>query len=334
MRQVAMLSPGAPEWTRMLDDYPHDFYHEPGYVARCAIDEQGTAAALYVEEDGRRMLVPLLVRDGLDAATPYGYPGPIGDPGFVADALRSGLGHLREEGLVALFVRLHPILNAPPPAGIGTLVRHGDTVSIDLRHSIEEMWSETRADHRNQINRALRLGHIARIDADWANYGAFQALYLATMQRVGATDAYLFDEAYFTELRALLGDRIHLCVVEIDGQVAAAALFIETSGLVQYHLSATDERFTRDRPTKLMLHFARGWAKDRGNTRLHLGGGVGGRQDSLFEFKAGFSRDRHAFHTLRLLADPDRYAELVRARRPGADALDLTGYFPGYRAPD
>ena len=234
--------------------------------------------------------------------------------------------------MVAVFVRLHPILNAAPPAGIGTLVRHGDTVSIDLTHSIEEMWSETRADHRNQINRALRLGHVARIDEDWAHDRTFQGLYQTTMRRVGATESYLFDEAYFAELRALLGNRIHLCVVEIGGRVAAAGLFIETGGLVQYHLSATDEAFARDRPTKLMLHFARGWAKDRGNTRLHLGGGVGGRQDSLFDFKAGFSRDRHAFHTLRMVADPGRYAALVNAGRPTADPLDLTGYFPGYRA--
>ena len=53
--------------------------------------------------------------------------------------------------------------------------------------------------------------------------------------------------------------------------------------------------FQRERPTKLMLHFVRTWAKDRGLRRLRLGGGVGGKEDSLYRFKAGFSTDRHAF---------------------------------------
>ena len=328
-----MLPPGSPEWAQVLDAYPHDFHHEPAYVALCAAHERGAPRALYVEDGARRMLLPLLVREGLDAISPYGYPGPIGDDALFADALLAGMDHLRGEGLVSVFVRLHPILNATPPSGVGTLVRHGETVSIDLHQTVEQMWTQTRADHRNQINRALRLGHRAYIDTDWRQYGAFQSIYRSTMRRVGASEYYLFDAAYFAGLRASLGDRIHLCVVEIEGAVAGAGLFVETAGLVQYHLSATDEAFIGDRPTKLMLHFARGWARERGNARLHLGGGVGGQSDSLFDFKAGFSRERHPYHTLRLVTDPARYGELVRARHPSADPTDLSGYFPGYRAP-
>lgn len=333
MIHASLLAPGAPEWDRVLGSYPHDFHHEPGYAALCGIHERGAPRALYVEEAGRRMLLPLLLRDGLDGVSPYGYPGPIGDADFFTDALGAGLEHARSEGLVSIFVRLHPLLNAIPPTGVGTLVHHGETVSIDLRLSDEAMWSRTRADHRNQINRAIRLGHTASIDAAFARYHEFQELYRRTMRRVGAADYYLFDESYFDALRAALGDRLHLCVVEIDGTFAGGGLFVETDGLVQYHLSGTAEASVRDRPTKLMLHFARGWARERGNTRLHLGGGVGGAHDSLFDFKAGFSPDRHPYHTLRLVADPPRYAELVRARDPLADVTDLRGYFPGYRVP-
>ena len=82
-----------------------------------------------------------------------------------------------------------------------------------------------------------------------------------------------------------------------------------------------------------MLHFVRTWAKSRGLQRLHLGGGVGASEDSLFRFKAGFSTDRHPFRTLRVVLDELAYADLVRARQPQSDPGDHTGFFPLYRKP-
>jgi CelD/BcsL family acetyltransferase involved in cellulose biosynthesis len=332
--RASLLPPDSPAWRDVLDGVEHDFYHRPDYVELCARQEGATARAVLVERGRERMLLPILVRDDLDAVSPYGYPGPVGDPGFVADGLRAGLELLRSEGLIAAFVRLHPILNPDPPSEIGRLVQHGQTVSIDLSLPTEELWRQTRADHRNQINRALRNGHRAWFDEDWVHYAAFQRLYLATMARVGSSDFYRFDATYFDALRATLGPSIHLCVVDIDGAIAAAGLFVETSGLVEFHLSGTDDAFLRERPSKLLLHTARTWAKERGFHRLHLGGGLGGAEDSLFDFKAGFSHARHPFHTLRMVADAHRYAGEVQARRPGADPSDLGGFFPVYRASD
>ena len=74
---------------------------------------------------------------------------------------------------------------------------------------------------------------------------------------------YFFEDAYFEGLRDALGKSLHLCVVEKDGVIAAAGLFVETDGIVQYHLSGTDDAFRTVQSTKLMLHFVRGWAKDR-----------------------------------------------------------------------
>ena len=41
------------------------------------------------------------------------------------------------------------------------------------------------------------------------------------------------------------------------GEIAGGGLSVETRGLLQYHLSGSDHRFQRERPTKLMLHFVR-----------------------------------------------------------------------------
>jgi hypothetical protein len=337
--RASILRGGAAQWSSFLDDVPHDFYHLPAYTSLAAAQEGGDPAALLVEDEPRRMLLPLVIRPihdvGNDATSPYGYPGPLvagsDEPTFLRDALIEGTSLLGSEGIVSLFVRFHPLLNRSMPDDVGVIVNHGDTVSIDLTQPSEVLWSQTRANHRTQINRSIRAGHRVIFDTDWERFDAFKSLYRGTMRRISADAWYLFDDGYFDGLREALGERLKLVTVEIGGTIAAAALFVETCGIVEYHLSGTDERFARQQPTKLMFHVVRAWAKERGNRWFHLGGGVGAADDSLLHFKAGFSSLRFPFHTLRVVIMEDEYARLVAARDPSGDPQFFSGFFPAYR---
>jgi ribosomal protein S18 acetylase RimI-like enzyme len=334
-----LIDVDAPEWEAVLAVAAHDVYHRPAYVALCAAQEHGRPCALHVTDGARTMLLPLVIRSipggGFDAASPYGYPGPVGrgtdDPAFLSVALVAGLQVLREARLVSAFVRLHPLLNLSPPHGIGTLVEHGETVSVDLTLPTERLWAEMRLNHRRDIARATTRGFAARMDEEWTHLEEFERLYRATMARRSAAAFYFFGDAYFDGLRDALGEDLHLCVVERDGDLAAAGLFTETDGIVEYHLSGTDDAFRTDQPTKLMMHFVSAWAKDRGNRVLHLGGGVGGSSDSLLQFKIGFSPRLHAFATLRMVVDEREYGRLVTARDPRLDPDARSGFFPLYR---
>lgn len=334
-----LLDVDAPEWETVLREARHDFYHLPGYAAMTAVQEGGRPGALHVTDGSRTLLLPLLIRripgGGLDATSPYGYPGPIGsgidDPAFMDQALASGLQVLRGAGVVSLFVRLHPLLNPMPPDGIGETVPHGDTVSVDLTLPPAAQWAQTRPNHRRDILRATRLGYTARMDEDWTHFETFKRLYRGTMERRSALPFYFFSDSYFDGMREAVGSRLHLCVVENAGTVAAAGLFVETDGIVQYHLSGTDSAASGVQPTKLMIHFVRTWARERGNVVLHLGGGVGGSADSLLQFKAGFSTLRHTFTTLRVVVDEQEYGRLVAARHPHLDPRTRSGFFPAYR---
>jgi hypothetical protein len=123
-------------------------------------------------------------------------------------------------------------LNPLPPTTTDTLVRQGETVSIDLTLSIGALWAQTRLNHRRDITRAIRLGYVARMDDDWRHFESFKHLYRATMTRRSAAPFYFFGDAYFDRLRDALGESVHLCVVEKDGVVVAAELFVETNGIV------------------------------------------------------------------------------------------------------
>lgn len=336
---VDWISYENPAWEAALSQLPHDVFHRPAYVAFEAARMGGEAGAFVATEGDRILFVPLVVRpipgsEGLvDGTAPYGYPGPLlqGDAAFLDAALARLAATFRERGGVALFLRFHPLLPLPtaPFEAHGVLVHHGDTVSVDLTRPPERWWRQTRATYRNEINRARRAGLTVEAGSDPDALKAFMACYRDTMKRVGAAPFYFFDRPYFEGLRRALAGGVSLLVARHGERVLGGALFTECGGLAQYFLAGTCAEGLSLHPSKLILHEARAWAASRGNRVLHLGGGLGGRPDTLFAFKTGFSPDRHAFYTARLVTHPDAYRSLCRARYP-----EPTDYFPAYRHPD
>jgi hypothetical protein len=345
--RATFLEADSPEWPAALSALEHDFYHLPGYVRLSARHEGGEPLAFLAEEDGHRFLVPLILRpvgggggEAADAISPYGYPSPLLSPpagaeGFLARALARFVEGLRERRVVSCFVRLHPLLGLPLDllGEWGCVVKHGETVWVDLALPPEEIWHQTKRAYRQHIDHGRREGQQAEMDPTWEAFDDFVDIYQENMRRVKADPSFLFSREYFLGLREALGARLHLWTVRVGGEVAAAALFTEVRGIVQYHLCGTRAAFVKVSPTKALVHHARLWARERGNRALHLGGGVGGRADSLFAFKAGFSHLRSPFHTWRVIVDPPGYRALTRQWecRSGLQADAPDGFFPAYR---
>ncbi|MFF5078702.1 GNAT family N-acetyltransferase [Actinoplanes sp. NPDC000266] len=333
MAEAAIVKPDDRAWADTLSRVRHDVYHLPEYVRLDAgLSETRPIAFRYAEAD-RVLLLPLLLRrvpdtDLHDAVSPYGYPGPVSSLEFYERAWKAFQELLCTRGVVTAFVRLHPLLPVPmaPLAAAGTLVRHGETVSIDLTLGAEEIWSQTHRSHRNQINKARRAGVTVVFD-DWSRYGEWIATYHATMRRVGASEFYFFSHSYFETLRSTLEDKAHLAVaLSADGEVLGGNLFFSYGGIIHTHLQATrdGEIWYAD---KLLYDEVRTWGRQQGNTVYHLGGGVGGAADSLFRYKAAFGDGRQDFHTWRVITDPRAYEKLAGTPTPEA----MEGRFPPYR---
>lgn len=343
-----LIGPGDARWRDFLGCVRHDFYHLPEYVALSARQEGGTPAAFWAEDGATALLVPLVLRPvpadlgpgsgWRDAATPYGYPCPLWrGPGPDADLDRL-LSAFRvtgsAAGVVCAFLRLHPLLPLPegPLRSHGDLVEHGRTIYLDLTRPPADLDRDTRANHLADVRRLVREGYRVRVD-DWDQLDAFVAIYRETMAFRSADAFYFFDRDYFRDLRRCLGAHLHLCAVQgPDGDLAAAGLFTGVGELMQFHLSGTAGAHRRAGPAKLMLIHMRDWARERGLGFLHLGGGVGCREDSLAFFKQGFSSLRARFLTLRMVLDPTAYAVLLDRRRDRV-AGSGDGFFPAYRRP-
>src|SRR5262249_4220792 len=195
--------------------------------------------------------------------------------------------------------------------------------------TVEERWHQPRSEPRNPISRARRAG-VPVVWDQWDRLDEWVAVYHANMRRLGASAYYFVPAAHLAATRAGLGDRMHLSIALLDGEVIGGNTFFEYRGFVQSHLASTRHE-SNHYADKLLYDEVRRWTKSRGNRVFNVGGGVGGAKDSLFSYKAGFSAGRHPFHTWRVVADPVGYEVLLRRGGLAPDAALMLGHFPPYR---
>ena len=347
--RAEFIEPTDQRWRTFLNRTPHDFYHLPEYVSFAAEAEAGEPLAFWAEAEGSAFLLPLLRRKlpehlgapsgWSDLSTPYGYPAPLllGDAALWPHFLVRFVALGQEESAVAAFIRLHPLLAPPllPADDLFALCSHGQTIYIDLTRSEAEISGQIRENHRRDIKKLRKAGFAVHLDA-WDDLDRFVDLYHQTMARLQAESFYFFPYDYFHGLRTALADRLHLCSVRSpEDELVAGGLFVCTEGMIEYHLGGTAEKFLPQAPSKIMFDFVWRWGKETGCRLLHLGGGLGGRADSLCRFKEGFSRLRGEFGTLRIILDREKYRRLENKWRQSNSPGDAgeSHYFPAYRRP-
>ena len=345
------------EWLAILRrTSQHDFYFRPGYHRLAEERGEGNARLFVYEQSGYTIALPLLVRriddvselsshseSWQDASSVYGYAGPVASSAAIPasvvrrfhETLTDALHELR---VVSLFSRLHPLLAQQHlVSGAGECRVGGQTISIDLTLTEEAQRAQYRGNIRSRINQLRRSGYTCSVDREKQHLREFVSIYYETMHRVRAQHGYFFEEDYFFGLAEQLGETLQLFLVRAPNEeIVGGGLFTLCDGIVQYHLGGTRTAALKASPTALLFDQVRIWAQQQGAQLLHLGGGVGGVGDSLFQYKAGFSQRRHTFATWRWIIAPEVYARLTEARErwAGQANLDLAAsdYFPAYRA--
>jgi len=367
-----LIQPTSPEWDRWLGYTAHDVFHTAAYHAFSQEHGGGEAFLAVYGRPEKFIAFPYLLRrvadceglddaPGHDVASVYGYPGPVvcgvrADDAFVHAAWNALVDLWRQQGVVSVFTRFHPLLEnhrwldgisaVVPSSGLaveayearnGGLVSSGQTVTIDLTIPEGEIVRNYQKVLRQEIASGRRQGLRTEEDPVRKDLDAFTALYHLTMSRNHAAPDYFFPNGYFRELCRALDPYVHVMVTRQGEDIAAAGLFIEYRGFVHAHLAGTSERFRALSPLKILLDDVRQWGGTRGNRFFHLGGGRGGREDSLLAFKRRFSRRHDPFMTGRWIIDHGAYRALCDRRlesvgRAGRE-FETLDFFPLYRAP-
>lgn len=324
------------EWSPLLSRLGvNDLYFTQPYLRLAATIEPGDPVLLHLKGVKGDVVLALLIRDIpghslRDAITPYGYGGPVvsGIDPPINEFNRGWLRWCSQRGIVTTFVRFHPLYaNHLLPQPVGMRVRDlAGTVAwrLDAGDLLEGMHGK----HRNVVRKAERAGVHVSLDPGPASLAKFIPLYEETMRRAGASVSYLFTRAHWRAVRDEIGNSVAFANAWHGSELIASAMLVRSGAWLHYHLGASSDEGRSRGASTIVLYSAALYGQSIGCSRLHLGGGVSGRDDSLLRFKRRFDPESQLLTSRvgSLVHDLTRYREMG-----GTDVYDQ--YFPGYRDP-
>lgn len=343
MEQFSITELEDKHWQKLISQCKqYDFYHTSCYHS---LEKDGKPLLFTGQLNEGFIALPLILRKVEDTSfwdltSCYGYCGPVSNMDF-REVPSELLMYFREEliewfkekNIISVFSRLHPVITGDVLfENFGIIREVNQTVAINLELTPEEQRRQYRKSNKSEINQLRgKKGYIVKEAKDREEILEFISIYYETMDRVKAPKNYYFDEAYFFYFLNNPCFSSKLLLALKDEEVTAGAIFTITKQIMQYHLAGTKEAYIRETPMKLILDEARLEGNKLGLKYLHLGGGVGGSdEDSLFHFKAGFSKERFVYRTWQYVVDKEKYEEVCKAKIDEEDFHST--YFPLYRA--
>ncbi|MFC0604208.1 GNAT family N-acetyltransferase [Winogradskyella pulchriflava] len=332
------------EWKEQIALVAHsDFYYTYDYHQLSANDDEQPILIKYSEGD-TVIVMPMLLRDiensnYKDLTSVYGYAGPlvqnIGE-GFSNENFQNELStFFNENNIVSVFTRLHPYMDHQEMilSGYGTVATHGKVVNIDLTDTIENQRAKFNRRLKTYLNKSRRSCTVIEGNID-DHLDAFINLYHENMKRVDAKDIYFFSDEYYREILSSneYESELSLCIFNETQEIIGASMFMKKGDIVQYHLSGLSEDHFELNPIKLIIDEMRIKSTEEGYKYFNLGGGLGSREDSLFKFKSGFSKDFREFKTWKHIVNEEAYKALTKERLGEVVETDDTGFFPAYRS--
>lgn len=318
----------------------YDFHHTWYYHSL----ETDTKPFLFLLEHKNNFIaLPLLKRriegtEYFDCTSVYGYAGPISNRPFceldneiIEEFKYAFENFLQREKIVCVFSRLHPILHQDTLLQhLGGLQDDGKTVAIDLSIPHEEQVRNYRRAIRMKINQLRKKGFTVREATCTSELKEFVRIYTENMIKVNASESYFFDESYFSNLLNAEDFQSKLLLAYYENKITSGIIVTCSHNIMQTHLAATSNKFLHEAPMKLLFDEASIFGRDLGMKYLHLGGGVGGKEDSLFVFKSGFSNLFFDFKTWRYVANQPVYNQLVEEKCKNKELTNVI--FPLYRS--
>lgn len=327
------------EWQKLLTDIKYyDFYHTYEYHSLSKLEGENPIMIKF-EIDNMLILFPFLLRrifdtDYYDITSVYGYAGPISNVNENFNNrvfVKKFNEYLNEKKIISVFTRLNPFIPNQEKilSNLGKTISLNKVVNIDLTNDVTSQRNNFSKLTKRCLNKARKLCYV-ELGGSEEDLDVFMNLYYENMNRVKAKKFYFFDKKYFKTF--LSSDEykadIYLAKLKDTNQIISAAIIVKTNNIIQYHISGTQNEHLNLSPIRLLIDEARIMGVQEKCAFFNLGGGLGNNEDSLFNFKASFSKDFKDFKILKYIVAPSIYKELVNKFSNLEGRQD---FFPLYR---
>jgi hypothetical protein len=327
------------EWNEALSKMSNiDFYFTYDYH-NLSVNQPNSFFLFSFKNQNYQIVLPLIKRpifdtEYFDATSVYGYAGPLAShielPGSIVDEFQIELKQFCiKNNIISLFSRLHPFIkNDFYLNKLGDIIELSQTVFIDLTSSQEEQYKQFRKGVKSDIKALQREGYSVVEDTELTYLHEFISLYNENMDRVQAASNYYFSQNYYKDFFQSKEIGAKLFIVKDGNDIAGGSIIVFAGNIIQYHLSGTKETYLKNSPVRLLLDNIRLNYTNSKYQIFHLGGGVGSNEDSLFNFKAGFSKERLDFKIWKYIVNEKAYSLMLDK----FGFVENSFYFPLYRS--
>lgn len=320
-------------WQETLNQFEYsDFYHSFDYVYLESQRINGTPKLILVNmPTGLLGLITIFRKIAgeshyFDATAVYGYSGVLTSSRLSPADFNLGIEKIKkalaQRGCVSFFNRESAFTSHRLPGA----KEIGKTIAVDLQQSPAEYEQSLAEGHRQEI-KYLKRDHYAVMSAKSDQQIAdFQNIYVQTMLRRNASTHYFFSLKYFQAILKNISAAPVLKMVYHDNKPVAGAIFTTQGANIHYLFSGSISQAAPYPATKLILdEMIRDKLQKDNHKLLHLGGGLAGQSDGLFQFKAGFGKIVLPFYTTQWILIPEVYERL------SAPLSSPSSFFPRYR---
>lgn len=288
---------------------------KPCYVIADAARDPSASPCFFVYQENEHLyyhafhVIPIPGTDLFDVQSPYGCGGPVlssASSSFSRRAAEAYVSWCMDNRILAEFIRFHPLLGNDQHYH-GHVIDDRQTVFVDLLLKTgPEFRQLTKRNIRTAQKNGLRVS--LRNGPDWME--TFRPLYGQLMEDRMAPSFYHFPSAYFDALSAQPHAFYFTCS---DGESdLAAAMFLVTHAIAEYHLGATSERGRQIGAMSLLMSEAIDYFNSISINYLHLGGGTNGHPaNPLLFFKMGFSKQKALFRIGKRVYRPELYDKML-----------------------
>ncbi|UII76141.1 aminoacyltransferase [Flagellimonas sp. HMM57] len=333
----------AQEWDMALHDIgDFDFYHTFGYHELSAKEEEKPVLLVYKDENVR-IALPIIIRPipgtpYFDATSVYGYAGPVSKWSKKAhnnaNFKKELLSFLKKQKIISVFSRLNPYITDQDKVlhGMGDISELGNIVYLDLKSNPDEqktVFSKTTKRYLKKLRNFCDI-HTAESPQEIKK---FIELYHENMKRVNAAESYFFEESYFFSLlgQTSFKSKVFFVTLKETKEIISAAMMMYTNNdIVQYHISGTSDKYLHLSPIRLIIDEVRIKSYAEGYRVFNLGGGLGSKEDSLFNFKASFSKSFKRFRIWKFIVDETIYNQITQLNKDHLLNRNIN-FFPIYR---